>query len=89
MINPHTRDLVLRCLKTDLHCHLDGSLRLSTILDLAKEQGVSLAAQDEEGLARSIHMGEICDDLVDYLWPSASRSVSCKRTGRLSGSPTN
>ena len=36
-------------------------------MDLAKEQGVSLAAQDEEGLARSIHMGEICDDLVDYL----------------------
>ena len=68
MINPTiTRDLVLAMPKTDLHCHLDGSLRLSTILDLAREQGVTLPAQDEEGLARAIHMGEICEDLVDYL----------------------
>ena len=28
--------------KVDLHVHLDGSLRLSTILDLATEQGVEL-----------------------------------------------
>lgn len=31
--------------KTDLHCHLDGSIRLSTLLELAKEQGVNLPAK--------------------------------------------
>ena len=30
--------------KTDLHVHLDGSLRLETILDLARKQGVELPA---------------------------------------------
>ena len=60
-------DLIRSMPKTDLHCHLDGSLRLSTIIDLAAEQGVSLPATDEAGLASAIHMGELCDDLVDYL----------------------
>ena len=36
--------------KTDLHVHLDGSLRLDTILDLAKQQKVALPADDEAGL---------------------------------------
>ncbi|HEY8075237.1 MAG TPA: adenosine deaminase, partial [Labilithrix sp.] len=36
--------------KTDLHVHLDGSLRLSTILDLADKQRVELPARDEDGL---------------------------------------
>ncbi len=32
-----TRELLQRLPKTDLHCHLDGSMRLRTILDLAEE----------------------------------------------------
>jgi adenosine deaminase len=59
---------VLRALpKTDLHCHLDGSMRLKTILELAEQQKVKLPATDEEGLARAIHMGEVCKSLEDYL----------------------
>jgi adenosine deaminase len=53
--------------KTDLHCHLDGSLRESTIVELAAENGVTLPATDEEGLRKAMHAGEICDDLVEYL----------------------
>lgn len=53
--------------KTDLHCHLDGSLRETTILELAAEQGVPLPAQDVTGLRKAMHAGEICEDLVDYL----------------------
>ena len=55
--------------KTDLHVHLDGSMRLSTILELAEEQGVKLpgGANDEASLAKAIHMGEVCKDLKDYL----------------------
>jgi adenosine deaminase len=64
-----TREFLEEIPKTDLHVHLDGSLRLSTILELAEQQGVELpgGADDEESLAKAIHMGEICDDLNDYL----------------------
>ncbi|MFN7135772.1 MAG: adenosine deaminase, partial [Myxococcales bacterium] len=53
--------------KTDLHCHLDGSMRLKTILELAEQQKVKLPADDEEGLAKAIHMGEVCKSLEEYL----------------------
>src|SRR3981189_268340 len=53
--------------KTDLHCHLDGSLRLRTMLELAEEQKVSLPADSEEGLARAIKVGERHRSLEEYL----------------------
>jgi adenosine deaminase len=53
--------------KTDLHVHLDGSLRLATILELAEQQGVQLPAQTQEGLARAMHCGENTGSLVEYL----------------------
>ncbi len=64
-----TRELIERLPKTDLHVHLDGSLRLETILDLAQQQGVKLpnGAETPEQLAKEIHMGEVCEDLTDYL----------------------
>ena len=40
--------------KTDLHVHLDGSLRLSTIMELSKEQGVMLPADTEEGMREPV-----------------------------------
>jgi adenosine deaminase len=64
---PVTEELLLALPKTDLHCHLDGSLRLATILELAEEQEVKLPADTPEGLARAIHMGEVCASLEDYL----------------------
>lgn len=53
--------------KTDLHVHLDGSLRLSTILDLAEQQGVELPADTREGLSKAMHLGERSGSLVEYL----------------------
>jgi len=53
--------------KTDLHCHLDGSLRLATILELAEAQKVKLPADTPEALARAMHQGQVCADLEDYL----------------------
>jgi adenosine deaminase len=65
---PAVTDELLRALpKTDLHCHLDGSLRLKTVLELAEQQKVKLPADTEDGLARAIHMGETCASLEDYL----------------------
>lgn len=62
-----TPELLKALPKTDLHCHLDGSMRLSTILELAAAQGVKLPANDEASLAKVIHKGEVCRDLEDYL----------------------
>ncbi len=62
-----TEELLRALPKTDLHCHLDGSMRLKTILELAQKQGVKLPADTEEGLGKAIHKGEICKDLEDYL----------------------
>ncbi len=53
--------------KTDLHCHLDGSLRLDTILELAKKQQVKLPTFDRDDLFRLIYAGDVCESLEDYL----------------------
>jgi len=60
-------DLIERLPKTDLHVHLDGSLRLKTILELAERQRVELPARDEEGLRRAMNLGVNCGSLVEYL----------------------
>jgi adenosine deaminase len=62
-----TLELIEKLPKTDLHCHLDGSLRLTTILELAEQQKVRLPAHDEERLGRLIYPGESCQSLEDYL----------------------
>ena len=43
-------ELLEKLPKTDLHCHLDGSLRLDTILDLARRQNVKLPTFDRAEL---------------------------------------
>ncbi len=53
--------------KTDLHVHLDGSLRLETILDLARKQHVELPATTPEGLKAAIGCGNHFGSLVEYL----------------------
>src|SRR5580658_5583110 len=53
--------------KTDLHVHLDGSLRLKTILELADRERIELPARDEEGLRKAMNLGQNCGSLVEYL----------------------
>jgi adenosine deaminase len=62
-----TEELLHALPKTDLHCHLDGSMRVKTILELAEQQKVKLPADTEDGLAKAIHMGEVCKSLEEYL----------------------
>jgi adenosine deaminase len=62
-----TLDAIRRLPKTDLHVHLDGSLRLSTILELAREQRVKLPAETSEELAAAMHVGEKTGSLTEYL----------------------
>jgi adenosine deaminase len=53
--------------KTDLHVHLDGSLRLESLIDLAERQGVTLPADTSEGLRKAMHCGENTGSLARYL----------------------
>jgi adenosine deaminase len=62
-----TYELIERLPKTDLHCHLDGSLRLDTILELARQQHVALPTFDKGELFRMIYAGDVCHSLEDYL----------------------
>jgi len=52
--------------KTDLHVHLDGSLRLPTLIELARERGVELPSETPEGLLEKVFK-EQYRDLPDYL----------------------
>src|SRR6266498_4175249 len=62
-----TEELLRALPKTDLHCHLDGSMRLKTILEMAEQQHIKLPAEDVDGLAKAIHQGQVCNSLEDYL----------------------
>ena len=53
--------------KADLHVHLDGSLRLATIVELAREENVELPSYEPTELRRIMHLGENCGSLAEYL----------------------
>lgn len=53
--------------KTDLHVHLDGSLRLGSIVDLAQEAGVELPVSSVDGLNETIGVGKNFGSLEEYL----------------------
>jgi adenosine deaminase len=52
--------------KTDLHVHLDGSLRIPTLIELAREHRVELPSYTEGGLRETIYK-ERYTSLGDYL----------------------
>ena len=58
------KEFIHKIPKTDLHLHLDGSLRLSTLIELAKENNVELPAYTEKELKEKVfkdkynHLGE-------------------------------
>ncbi|CAN99178.1 putative Adenosine deaminase [Sorangium cellulosum So ce56] len=53
--------------KTDLHVHLDGSLRLETIIELARAHHVELPTYEPAELRRVMNLGQNCGSLVEYL----------------------
>jgi adenosine deaminase len=53
--------------KTDLHVHLDGSLRLETIVDLAAKDRAELPTRDAAELGRIMGIGQNCGSLEKYL----------------------
>ena len=63
---PFPRTLLTAIPKADLHVHLGGSLRLSTLIQLAKDQGVKLPSFTEEGLRELVFKNEY-KNLPEYL----------------------
>ncbi|HPF09676.1 MAG TPA: adenosine deaminase, partial [Candidatus Cloacimonadota bacterium] len=62
-----TREFIHKLPKTDLHVHLDGSVRPETIIDLAREFKIELPTMDVEELRKLIVCGEHTKSLEDYL----------------------
>jgi adenosine deaminase len=52
--------------KSDLHVHLDGSLRIATLIELAQQQKISLPSSTETGLRKLVFKTHY-SDLGEYL----------------------
>ncbi|MGM0627734.1 MAG: adenosine deaminase family protein [Candidatus Fermentibacterota bacterium] len=61
-----TRELLRRLPKSDLHLHLDGSVRLRTLIELATERDIHLPSQTVEGLRETVFKNSY-ESLEDYL----------------------
>ncbi|WP_432664295.1 adenosine deaminase [Wukongibacter baidiensis] len=53
--------------KIELHCHLDGSVRPETIIDIAKREGVDIPSYDIELIKDMVIAPLDCVSLDDYL----------------------
>ncbi|MDA0990544.1 MAG: adenosine deaminase family protein [Verrucomicrobia bacterium] len=61
-----TREFIERIPKTDIHLHLDGSLRIPTLIELAKDGDVELPSYEEAGLKETVFKAKY-ESLPDYL----------------------
>lgn len=53
--------------KIELHCHLDGSLRVETVIELAKKENIQLDSYDYDYVKNLLTVEEDCDSLDEYL----------------------
>ncbi len=61
-----SKEIIEKLPKSDLHCHLDGSIRLETLIELAKEYRVELPSYTPSGLKELVFKDKY-NSLVEYL----------------------
>ena len=62
-----SKELLLQLPKVELHCHLDGSLRISSILDQAEIDRIKLPFKNHDDLTAYFKIGENRGSLEDYI----------------------
>ena len=53
--------------KIELHCHLDGSVRVDTIIDIAKKEGIKLDLYKRCDIEKLVQVPNDCTSLNEYL----------------------
>lgn len=53
--------------KIELHCHLDGSLRIQTVIDLAIKENIELESYDYDYVKKLLSVNKNCSSLDEYL----------------------
>lgn len=67
--NEVTIEIIKQWPKTDLHCHLDGSVRVSTVWELAEKQKIDLKVNSVKELEELLIVGDRAQNLREYLEP--------------------
>lgn len=62
----YTHEFLKEMPKTDLHLHLDGSVRISSLIEMAKKANIDLPYYTEEELKKNVFK-ERYESLADYL----------------------
>ncbi|MEW6040078.1 MAG: adenosine deaminase [Elusimicrobiota bacterium] len=62
-----TAELVRKLPKVDLHCHIDGSVRTSTLMHLAKKHGFKLPTNDVRKFEKYVKVSPKCKSLTEFL----------------------
>ena len=62
-----SKELLLQLPKVELHCHLDGSLRVNSILDQAKIDSINLPLKNYDDLTAYFKIGDNRGSLEDYI----------------------
>ena len=53
--------------KIELHCHLDGSVRVDTIIDIAKKENIEIPSFEEKVIRGFVEVPKDCTSLNEYL----------------------
>ena len=61
------KSLLQKLPKVELHCHLDGSLRIPTIIDLANQDKINIPTSNPDKLSKLLTIGKKRGSLEDYI----------------------